>query len=385
METENYFDLSKGMSFWNICYKNNLVEIKWSHIYFEDYKKLAVQYFECGYKLLIEIISSGHDNVKSNMWFFPGVFLLRQSIELGLKALLCRGYSKSTYKELTKELQECKHDLSMLFQKCCVIGETNNLSVKDKLWLQRYFDSLEKTDKKSDMFRFPFDNDFLKSYRNSILWNHKISINLVSAFLLIGRCLGLDISSALYNLQPEFMLFTNCSVANCRLEQDDLEDGYYIKIRGYAESIDFLYENKDILKETKCYPLIFMMRNTLELALKRIFYRCNSHIASFQISSSKIYSHKIKNVLWKETKPVILKYGNASDDSMWVINVVEKLINDLNEKDPRGDVFRYPTSFGLEYQFDKQIIDLENFYRCFEALLGFLRGCYFMLEEVEEI
>ena len=51
METENYFDLSKGMSFWNICYKNNLVEIKWSHIYFEDYKKLAVQYFECGYKL----------------------------------------------------------------------------------------------------------------------------------------------------------------------------------------------------------------------------------------------------------------------------------------------------------------------------------------------
>lgn len=53
METENYFDLSKGMSFWNICYKNNLVEIKWSHIYFEDYKKLAVQYFECGYKLLL--------------------------------------------------------------------------------------------------------------------------------------------------------------------------------------------------------------------------------------------------------------------------------------------------------------------------------------------
>ena len=235
------------------------------------------------------------------------------------------------------------------------------------------------------MFRFPFDNDFLKSYRNSILWNHKISINLVSAFLLIGRCLKLDISSKLYNLQPEFMLCTNCSVANCRLEQDDLEDGYHIKIRGYMESIDFLYKNENISKETKCYPLIFMMRNTLELALKRIFYWCSNHSAFSCVSSSKIYSHKIKNVLWKQIKPVILKHGNASDDSMWVINVVEKLIDDLNEKDSRGDAFRYPTSFGLEYKFDKQTIDLENFYRCFKALLAFLRGCYFMLEEVEEI
>ena len=75
------------MDFWEI---ENSVEIKWSHNCFEDYKKLSLDFYECGYKTFEEVIDSGHDNVKSDMWFLAGIFLLRQSIELGLKALICR-------------------------------------------------------------------------------------------------------------------------------------------------------------------------------------------------------------------------------------------------------------------------------------------------------
>lgn len=86
--------LSTDMNFWKIENAETTVKIQWSHNCFEDYKKLTFQFYECGYKTFEDVISSGHNNVKSDMWFLTGIFLIRQSLELSLKALLCRVYSR---------------------------------------------------------------------------------------------------------------------------------------------------------------------------------------------------------------------------------------------------------------------------------------------------
>lgn len=71
---------SDNMDFWKIEDDENKVSIKWSRNYFEDYKKLAYNFYDCGFSTIDEVISSGHDNIKSDMWFLTGIFLIRQSI-----------------------------------------------------------------------------------------------------------------------------------------------------------------------------------------------------------------------------------------------------------------------------------------------------------------
>ena len=38
------------MDFWKIENSENVVEIKWSHNCVEDYKNLALDFYDCGYK-----------------------------------------------------------------------------------------------------------------------------------------------------------------------------------------------------------------------------------------------------------------------------------------------------------------------------------------------
>ena len=64
------------MDFWKIENRENVVEIKWSHNCFEDYKNLALDFYDCGYKTFEEVIDSGHDNVKSDMWFLAQLLSL---------------------------------------------------------------------------------------------------------------------------------------------------------------------------------------------------------------------------------------------------------------------------------------------------------------------
>ena len=105
MYSADWFWPSSNMDFWKIDNKETSVKIKWSHNCFEDYKTLAYQFYECGYKTFEEVIGSGQDNVKSDMWFLTGIFLVRHSIELGLKALLCRVLPRK--RDIEDAFEEC--------------------------------------------------------------------------------------------------------------------------------------------------------------------------------------------------------------------------------------------------------------------------------------
>ena len=210
---------SEDMDFWKIESDEDIVTVKWSHNYFEDYKILSYQFFECGNRTFDEVIEDVNDNIKSDMWFLPGIFLIRQSIELGLKALLCRIYNKN--KDIQNTFEECCHDVSKLFQKYIVIGEENYLTNKEREWLINYLLSLEDVDSKSDMFRFPFEDEFLSKYQGKFLDNVGVANNLLQAFALVKKCLkkGISDDENKFNetLEPEFFIFAPHGFGNCWL------------------------------------------------------------------------------------------------------------------------------------------------------------------------
>ena len=55
---------SEDMDFWKIESDEDIVTVKWSHNYFEDYKILSYQFFECGNRTFDEVIEDVNDNIK---------------------------------------------------------------------------------------------------------------------------------------------------------------------------------------------------------------------------------------------------------------------------------------------------------------------------------
>ncbi|MSE05501.1 hypothetical protein GKC34_06640, partial [Lactobacillus salivarius] len=106
---------SSDMDFWKIENKGTEVVVKWSGNNFLDYKRLAYQFYGCGYKILEEVINDRLNNVKSDMWFLTGIFLIRHSLELGLKSLLCRVLSRK--KDIQDTFKKCGHDVALLLKK----------------------------------------------------------------------------------------------------------------------------------------------------------------------------------------------------------------------------------------------------------------------------
>jgi hypothetical protein len=162
------------------------------------------------------------------------------------------------------------------------------------------------------------------------------------------------------------------------------DEGFHVKVTGYSEVIDFIYKNQQISNKTKLYPLIFMFRNTIELCLKRLFYSRVDNGVPLKVFYSKRKSHYIKKDLWKNVKPVIVKYANDSDEDLEIIDIVEKLLDEINSLDKNGDTFRYPTSYSLEYRIDDKKLDLSNVYTYLKAIINFLEGCDSMLDAIAD-
>ncbi len=377
---------SADMDFWKINNEEMSVNIKWSQNNFEDYKELAYQFYECGYKTFDDVIESGHDNVKSDMWFLTGIFLVRHSIELGLKSLLCRVLPRK--RDIQDVFEDFCHDVSMLYKKYSDTGKESFLTIEENEWLTKYLESLEEVDKKSDMFRFPFEDDFLSKYRDKFLDNVDVANNLLQAFALVKKCIEKGFVSEDdkfdNSLQPEFFVFASHGIGNCYLWQRISDEGFHIKVTGYTQVIEYIYKNQQISNKTKLYPLIFMFRNTIELCLKRLFYSRVDDRVPLKVFYSKRKSHYIKKDLWKNVKPVIVKYANDSGEDLTIIDVVEKLLDEINSLDKNGDNFRYPTSYSLEYRIDNKKIDLSNVYNYLKAIINFLDGCDSMLDAIAD-
>ena len=127
----------------------------------------------------------------------------------------------------------------------------------EKRWMVNYLASLEEVDSKSDMFRFPFGDEFLSRYRDKFLDNVDVANNLVQAFCLVYKCIQkgkiAEKDKFNHNYIPEFFVFASHGIGNCYLWQRISDEGFHVKITGYNEVIDYIYNNQNISDDTKLY------------------------------------------------------------------------------------------------------------------------------------
>lgn len=374
-------------SIWDIKYLDYVVEIRWSKNPFEDYKRLAQEYAQCGYLILKDVIESGHNNVKSDMWFFSGIFLMRHSMELGLKALICRVCSNK--KEIQMHFKECYHDLSKLFLIYCETGE-NYLLPAEKKWLIKYLASIEEVDKNSDLFRFPFEDKFLLQYRNKFLDNVAVANNMLQGYHLIKKCIICEKYNHEWRFQselrPELLIFADHGIGNCHLWEPVSDHGFHTKVKGYIETADFIFSVcEQIPLEERLYPLIFLLRNAIELCLKRLFYAKVEKGVPKHVFSSRRKSHLLKKDLWKNVCPMLQHYGSENNEGLEIIHIVEARIIELDALDKKGDRFRYPTSYSLEYYLNGKKIDVKHVYEYMREVINFFEACDFMLNAASDL
>ncbi|NOW89772.1 hypothetical protein BCD91_001795 [Clostridium beijerinckii] len=77
-------------------------------------------------------------------------------------------------------------------------------------------------------------------------------------------------------------------------------------------------------------------------------------------------------------------YSNGRGDNPSIINTVEEKLKEISTIDKNGDMFRYPTSYSLEYKFNDKNIDLKNIFQYMQSIFNFLDGCDYEFSEVEE-
>ena len=386
MSDANWLWPIDGKSFYDINNNNYLVHIDWSKNSKEDYQKLSQDFFECGYKICEKIVDSGHDNIKSDMWFFPTMYLFRHGMELGLKALICGAISEK--RKIQQIFLDCKHDLYMLFD--AYERETAILLTEEEYgWMKKYLHSLEEVDAKSDFFRFPLEDEFLLNYQNKFLDIVDMANSMLQAYGIIQKCLEIQEENRIDRFDAlrssVFLQFANHGFGNCYLWESITGDGFHKLVLGYSQSAEFLFcECDEISKEEKVFPILFLLRNLIELGLKRMFYKTIEHGVPQNVFRSKRKSHLLYKELWKNVRPMIEYYANAQGQDISIINIVEEQIQELSCIDKNGDIFRYPTSYSLEYRFDNIDLDLKNVYEFMQAIFNFCDGCDCEFESVAD-
>lgn len=365
-------------SIWDRSDNSELTDFKWTGNYVEDYINLATQYKDAGYAVLNEVIQSENNHIKTDTWFLAGVFMLRQSIELMLKAKVYKAFPDK--RRVQQVLVEERHDLSGLLD--CIVNAESNVSFpeQDLEWLKKYIFEIEMFDKKSNLFRYPFEVAFLKKYSETSLDIREVGNRMLVAFDIISEFLlhDCEVQSNSHNLEltPEFFVTAGNGVDGCRIGwgsyNRSCDENYYDVIEGYEDVSEFLiYMERNSEEMFFPFPILFSLRHLIELELKQLASSEFQEIKNLRI---RLKSHRLRPKLWMKIRPVVEKIGNSSAASS-PLDSVDYLVSEFDKLDRKGDFFRYPAEFNHGSHNLPEPMDLLQVQRCVRSVTNFFEGC----------
>lgn len=382
-----YIWVEKDKDIKEIVNKEMTVHIKWSKNPAYDYVKLSRQYMDSGYITLKEVIELPHnDNIKYDMWFLPGVYMMRQAIELLLKAGLAeKGASKS---ELQGFFLASKHNVKDLYVTYSDRYGVNELNEAERIWIEKYLSSIETVDSNSDLFRYPFKDDFMMQFANNSLNVFSMGNRLMYCYTTLNKMIfgeWFDVDKLDLKEEPQFIQFASSGIRNCYLWDSPWSDGFHRQVMGYSEVAEFLYiKYKESNNDELFYPIVFLMRNAIEIGLKRLLHMQMKNGLDDKIIRRNRNSHLLYKDLWKSVKPMLVHYANVDKQEKDTLELVESYIKALKSLDKNGDMFRYPCSYSHEYKFNNQEIDVENFYNYLLGLFHFIDSCDLWLDNIKD-
>lgn len=382
-----YVWVEKDKNIKKILNEEMKIHVKWNKKADKDYLELSRQYMNASYITLKDVIECQYNsNIKYDAWFLPGIYMMRQAIELLLKAgFAVEGATKS---ELQKIFIVNKHNLKELYNifkdRYCI----KKLNESEKMWLEKYLDSIELVDSSSDLFRYPFKDKFMHQYGNEALDIRKMSNKLIYCYSTLNKMIfgewfnevELDIEE-----EPQFIHLAKTAINNCYLWDLPWSDGFHRQVIGYSDVATFLFERfKESNDGGLFYPIVFLMRNAIEIGLKRILHIKMEQSIDENTIIKKRNSHLLYKDLWKSIKPMLVHYAEECNYDKETLDLAETYIESLNSLDKNGDMFRYPCTFSNEYKFNNKEVDVENFYSYMLGLFNFIDGCNSWLEEIND-
>ncbi|AKA68760.1 hypothetical protein [Clostridium scatologenes] len=382
-----YVWIEKGKDIKEILNEETKIHIKWSKKPAEDYIKLSRQYMNAGYITLREVIEVQHNNnIKYDMWFMPGVYMIRQAIELLVKAgLAIKGATKS---ELQYMFIANKHNIKGLYNTYKSRYGVEELNEANRVWLEKYLDSIEVVDSSSDLFRYPFKDDFMQQYGGKALDVWHMGNRLIYCYSILNKMIfseWFDEEELDLEEEPMFLQLASSGINNCYLWDSPWSDGFHKQVTGYSEVAKFLFEKfKESKDEELFYPMVFLMRNAIEIGLKRLLHMQMKESVDEGIIRRKRNSHWLYKDLWKSIKPMLLHYSKEDNQEEETLDLAERYIKALKDLDKNGDMFRYPCSFSNEYKFNDEEIDVTNFYNYLLGLFHFIDSCDLWLDNIRE-
>jgi hypothetical protein len=162
---------------------------------------------------------------------------------------------------------------------------------------------------------------------------------------------------------------------------------FYGYMEGYKKSADELIDlavNSGDIKtlDTYIFPICFLYRQYLELAMKYIFIKYSGWDKDKKISAIKDVNHNLLRI-WNKIKPIILE--ETTKEEKEDIEAVEDYISQFNIFDKSSFTFRYPITKELDGVLTKERrINLINLKERMDELYCFFDGCTGKLDEISE-
>lgn len=175
----------------------------------------------------------------------------------------------ATNDELQQIFKANKHNVKELYNifkyRYCI----EELNKAEQMWLETYLDSIELVDSSSDLFRYPFKDEFMRQYGNKDLDIRKMSNKLIYCYSALNKMIfGKWFNEVKIDIEenPKFIHLAKTAINNCYLWDSPWSDGFHRQVTGYSDVATFLFER---FKESKdgglFYPIVFLMRNAIEI------------------------------------------------------------------------------------------------------------------------
>lgn len=353
-----------------------------------DFYKYAQNFYNAAETVIHYLtgeVAANCDIAKLDLWYFATVYLYRQSLELLLKASIFQTITdKCDRKNLVGKI---RHDLKQSFEKLIEIKGLELDKNENAKWVMDFLSDISCIDRASDMFRYPFGNNF------KALFNRQTHISLQSTHDNMNK--AYTVIKAIYATGVFPIENYEADVPQLIIEGGDYyqqsvvgykysQNSFYPYFSSYTEVGDFL--NGKTIEQNQSglfMPMCYLYRNAVELGLKRLIFE-DSHMDACQAAIiSRKKKHSILG-LWNSIVDEIGKYANVPDGDTTLDNA-ERYIRAFHNFDLGSDLFRYPCSKNMDsYFLNLKKFDIENVASCFEELCNFLDGVDSMLSAVKE-
>lgn len=364
-----------------------------------DYSK---QFFNAAYLIMKMVAEKSQRNDITDECPIGALYFLRHSVELMLKAIIYK-QNKSRAPEI---FSNCKHALLQL-SKNIAFSKLCNAEIN---LMEAYFAEIDAIDSMGDLFRYPFDEDFLKTYHNKFFDIYE----MFAVYALYYEYLHWEYTGNPNGILNDDNLKESQNIRNCNNNKFIIESshgiGYFMiwetntdhpsykQIEGYQKIGKYLYHHviNNSVKDPVQVPLLFSYRHLVEISMKNFAYQIHSHFkdeiesleqktgkVNFKLYRDYMRCHEVHKKLFDNVEASLKYLANSFNWSQAEIDIYKERIETIKSCDPKAEKFRYPINKSCE-MFDYPTIYIDLFCKLCEQCFEITDNCSYAFDDMKD-